>query len=101
MRVITIRQLDRNLFQELEVLPVLVTRYGKPYCEIHKTSLPENKTIAPTLTEYIPPKGATQEDIIRDMNSTMPIPIKKKLDKNGYCPHFVKGDGYCMRCEQD
>jgi hypothetical protein len=34
MRTITIRQLDQNLFKELEDLPVLVTRYGKPYCQI-------------------------------------------------------------------
>lgn len=24
----------------------------------------------------------------------------KKVDKDGYCPHFIKADGYCRECEE-
>ena len=46
MRTINIRQLSINLFREINELPVLVTRYGKPYLTIRRVDedggTPEN-----------------------------------------------------------
>lgn len=32
--------------------------------------------------------------------NTPKVSIKKKVDKNGYCPHLIKAEGYCMECKE-
>ena len=62
MRNITIRQFSINLFKELEDLPFMVTRYGKPYVIVSKsmpvkevtTVMPREIPKVPTPKEYKP-----------------------------------------------
>lgn len=35
------------------------------------------------------------------LERNVPSQVKKKIDKNGQCPHFIKAEGYCAKCEKE
>lgn len=53
MRKVSTRELSIHLFRELKKLPVVVTRFGKPYCLITRVDQPL--------------AGLTLEDLMKDL----------------------------------
>ncbi len=79
MRTITIRQLSRNLYKELEDLPIVVTRLGKEYCVIQECTGPISD-----VTDKSPSSSS-------DASLAIPKPIKKFKERLDY-PQVLKDE---------
>ena len=94
MRTITIRQLDQNLFKELEDLPVSVTSYGKDYCIITSDS-------EPTIKESVSKPNPWSNDPYQDRPVLVHTRVDKivaKVKKSETCPHMISVGGNCSKC---
>lgn len=92
MRTITVRKLSENLFNEIKNLPVLVTRYGEPYCLIKKGDAIEIKMEDITKDPVV--KVLKPETVKKHEKEFLKKELKEPPEYNG--PQFsdIKKEGY-------
>lgn len=101
MTVISFRKLQRLTVKELiELLPVTVTVEGEEVMTVNKigevTVREEIMTVNP-YEEFKRQVDVNIKDTIKTKEE-VGTPKKIKLNKNGYCPHFILGGNNCRNC---
>jgi hypothetical protein len=82
MKTITIKQFQKNIYKELEDLPLVVTRLKKPLFVV--TLFDEKVATTPKVVTSKPKKVATMKS--------------PKIDDDFQCKHGIALDQRCIEC---
>ena len=98
MNTVNVREFQRNMYRWLEKLPIVVTKNSKPLFTVATYS--ENKELEQDNVVTVHPDYKRPDYAVKVAIGNVPT-RKIKLDKKGYCPHFILGGNSCRSCNEN
>ena len=84
MNTVSIREFQRNMYRHLKDLPIVVTKNSNPlFYVVTNPTVPFNTIASPEMVKISKPVATG---------------VKKKIDKDDFCPHFIYQGNNCRSC---